>query len=178
MAAWSARIAVPPAGGKREAAEPPDHALGRSRGGFSTKIPVVCDGAGAPLNIELSPGQTHETRLFEDLWTTTEVVDPALKPLVQPQALAGDKAYDSGTILRQFQSEAVQPVIPQMGKTVAEQTRPDIDRNLYRRRNVIERLIGWLKESRRVFSRFEKTAINFRGMIHDACIRYYLAELR
>ena len=43
--------------------------------------------------------------------------------------------------------------------------------------NVIERLIGWLKESRRVFSRFEKTAVNYLGMIHVACIRYYLAEL-
>jgi transposase len=138
---------------------------------------VVCDGAGAPLNIELSPGQTHETQLFEDLWSTTEVADPRLKHLVQPLALAGDKAYYSMKIIHQLQSEAVQPVIPQIGKTVAEQTHPDFDRELYRRRNVVERLIGWLKESRRVFSRFEKTAINYLGMIHVACIRYYLAQL-
>ena len=42
------------------------------------------------------------------------------------------------------------------------------------RRNVVERLIGWLKESRRVFARYEKTALNFGGMIKLAFIRRYL----
>ena len=48
------------------------------------------------------------------------------------------------------------------------------DREAYRDRNIVERLIGWLKESRRIFSRFEKTAINYGGMIKMAFIRRYL----
>ncbi|MEZ6129587.1 MAG: transposase [Planctomycetaceae bacterium] len=44
----------------------------------------------------------------------------------------------------------------------------------YRQRNIVERLIGWLKECRRIFSRFEKTAINFAGMIKMAFIERYL----
>ena len=128
------------------------------------------------MNFELSPGQTHETQLFEDLWNTTEINDPKLRHFVQPDALAGDKAYYSGKITDQLTTEQVQPVIPKIGKTVDEQDSADFDRELYRRRNVIERLIGWLKESRRIFSRFEKTAVNYLAMIHVACIRYYLAE--
>ena len=48
------------------------------------------------------------------------------------------------------------------------------DKEAYRRRNIIERLIGWLKESRRIFSRFEKTAKNFGGMLKMAFILQYL----
>ena len=129
------------------------------------------------MNFELSPGQTHETQCFEGVWNATEILDPQLRHPVQPDALAGDKAYYSGKIQEQLKSEKVQAVIPVIGKTIDEQDSADFDRELYRRRNVVERLIGWLKESRRIFSRFEKTAINYLAMIHVACIRYYLAEL-
>ena len=129
------------------------------------------------MNVELSPGQTHETQLFEELWTTTEISDQQLNHFVQPEALAGDKAYRSAAIIDQLKSEGVQPVIPEKGEKANDAANPDFDRDAYRRRNVVERLIGWLKESRRVFSRFEKTAVNYLAMIHVACIRYYLAIL-
>ena len=48
------------------------------------------------------------------------------------------------------------------------------DKEAYRQRNIVERLIGWLKESRRILSRFEKTAKNFGGMLTLAFIRQYL----
>ena len=51
------------------------------------------------------------------------------------------------------------------------------DREVYRDRNIIERLIGWLKEYRRIFSRFEKTAKNFGGLIKMAFIQRYLKLL-
>jgi transposase len=138
---------------------------------------VTCDGEGLPLNIELSPGQRHETQLFEELWNTTEVSDQTLRHLVQPEALAGDKAYRSAAIVDQLASEGVQPVIPEKGTKANDEDHPDFDRDLYRRRNVVERLIGRLKECRRIFGRFEKTAVNYLGMTHVACIRIYLTEL-
>lgn len=115
--------------------------------------------------------------MFEELWDTTEVSDQTLKYLVQPEALAGDKAYRSSKIVERLESDEVQAVIPEKGDKANDQDHPNFDRETYRRRNVVERLIGWLKESRRIFSRFEKTAVNYLGMIHMACIRYYLAEL-
>lgn len=114
--------------------------------------------------------------MFEELWDSTEVSDPTLNYLVQPEALAGDKAYRSSEIVDRLESEEVQAVIPEKGAKANDQDHPDFERETYRRRNVVERLIGWLKESRRIFSRFEKTAVNYIGMIHLACIRYYLAE--
>jgi transposase len=57
----------------------------------------------------------------------------------------------------------------------ADMPRPvEFDNEAYRRRNIVERLIGWLKESRRIFSRYEKTAKNFAGMLTLAFIRQYL----
>jgi transposase len=50
---------------KGKKGEPSDHALGRSRGGYSTKFHLVCDGAGLPLAVELTPGQTHDSKAFE-----------------------------------------------------------------------------------------------------------------
>src|SRR5437763_507043 len=50
----------------------------------------------------------------------------------------------------------------------------EFDKDAYRRRSIVENLIGWLKECRRVFSRFEKTAKNFGGMIKMAFIERYL----
>ena len=50
----------------------------------------------------------------------------------------------------------------------------EFDKQAYRRRSIVENLIDWLKECRRVFSRFEKTAKNFGGMIKIAFIERYL----
>lgn len=50
----------------------------------------------------------------------------------------------------------------------------EFDHAAYRERNVVERLIGWLKESRRVLTRFEKTVVNFRAMVKWACLKRYL----
>lgn len=115
--------------------------------------------------------------MFEELWNTTAIPDRELGHLVQPEALAGDKAYRAARIVDQLHSESVEPVIPEKGDRTNDLDHPGFDRETYRRRNIVERLIGWLKESRRLFSRFEKTAVNSLGMIHVACIRFYLAEL-
>jgi len=52
------------------------------------------------------------------------------------------------------------------------------DKEQYRKRNIVERVIGWLKEFRRVFSRYEKSAKNFGGMIRLGFIQRYLKTLQ
>ena len=54
---------------------------------------------------------------------------------------------------------------------------PRFDKATYRRRNVVERCIGWLKESRRLATRFEKLAVNFLAMVKLAMIRRCLRLL-
>lgn len=161
---------------KKDREEPGDHALGRSRGGFSTKIHILCDGQGLPLHFQLSAGQTHEAAVFEDLLVSADasLVDARGKRIAWPIALAGDKGYRAAWIDEYLLTLGIKPVIPSKENEDRDARAVKFDKKTYRRRNVVERLIGWLKESRRIFSRFEKTAKNFAGMIKLAFIRQYL----
>jgi transposase len=70
----------------------------------------------------------------------------------------------------------ISPVIPSKSNEDREARQVSFSSESYRRRNIIERVIGWIKENRRIFSRFEKTAKNFGGMIKIAFIRRYLKQ--
>lgn len=96
------------------------------------------------------------------------------EPVAWPVALAGDKGYRADWIDQYLLALEITPVIPSKASEDRD-TRPvEFDRQAYRDRNIVERLIGWLKECRRVFSRYEKTAKNFAGMIRLAFIQRYL----
>lgn len=130
--------------------------LGRSRGGLTTKLHVVCDGNGIPLGAALSPGQTHDSTCFE---TALDAV------LLEhwPQAIAGDKGCSVRRIRAWLESRQIEDVIPYKSNEHPHM----FDRELYRRRNVVERLIGWLKECRRVATRGK----HFLAMIKLAALR-------
>jgi len=96
------------------------------------------------------------------------------KPIAWPLAMAGDKGYRANWIDDYLLKLGIQPVIPSKENEDRDARPIEFDRDAYRQRNVIERLIGWIKESRRIFSRFEKTAKNFGGMLKMAFIRRYL----
>lgn len=158
--------------------EPSDQALGRSRGGFTTKIHILCDSQGHPLAFVLTAGATHEsTALVDLLGTAHSIADADGEPMAWPVALAGDKGYRADWIDETLLEVGIRPVIPSKSNENRD-TRPvEFDRDAYRRRNIVERLIGWLKESRRIMTRFEKTARNFAGMIKLAFIKRYLKLL-
>ena len=161
---------------KRDPEEPADHALGRSRGGFSTKIHILCDSHGHPLHFHLTAGQAHESTALEALLEGADanLVDHDGVPIAWPVAMAGDKGYRADWIDQYLLELGITPVIPSKENEDRESRPVDFDREAYRQRNIVERLIGWLKESRRIFSRFEKTAKNFGGMIKVAFIQRYL----
>lgn len=96
------------------------------------------------------------------------------EPVAWPVALGGDMGYRADWIDEYILDLGIQPVIPTPVNQDRDARRVEFDRELYRQRNIIERLIGWLKESRRIFSRFEKSAKNFGGMIKMAFIERYL----
>ena len=161
---------------KGDPQEPQDHALGRSRGGYSTKIHLLCDSQGHPLHAILSPGQSHESSYLQDVLDGADalLVDPNGEAVPWPVALAGDKGYRADWIDDQLLDLGITPVIPSKSNENRDARPVPFDKEVYRDRNIVERLIGWLKESRRIFSRFEKTAKNFFGMIKLGLIRRYL----
>lgn len=161
---------------KNDIEEPRDHALGRSRGGFSTKIHILCDGNGLPLHFQLTAGQTHESSVLDELLMGADacLLDEEGERIAWPFAIGGDKGYRANWIDKYLLDLGIRPVIPSKENEDRDARPVEFDREAYRRRNIVERLIGWLKESRRVFSRFEKTAKNFAGMIKLAFIRQFL----
>jgi transposase len=132
---------------------PQGHALGHSRGGFSTKIHLLCGSLGTVVGIHVTPGQRHESKAFEP---TMQRV--CLRRRRWPRRLAGDKGYSYPRILRWLGRRRVGRVIP----TRKDQPRdPSFDKAEYRKRDIIERVVGWSKECRRLLSRFEKLAVNY-----------------
>lgn len=164
---------------KRDPNEPQDHALGRSRGGFSTKLHLDCDTNGIPIHFELSAGQAHENSSLIELLNNSgnELVGSDGGPIAWPRAIAGDKGYRAEWIDQMLLDLGVTPVIPSKSNEDRSARKVKFDKASYRKRNIIERLIGWLKECRAVFSRFDKTAINYAGMIKMAMIQRYLKLL-
>jgi len=94
----------------------------------------------------------------------------------RPKRVAGDKGYSYPRIRRWLRRHRIEAVIPQRSDQQAQHRgRPlTFDKDAYRRRSVIECCIGWLKECRRIGTRFEKLALNFLAMIKLAIICRYL----
>jgi transposase len=92
----------------------------------------------------------------------------------RPEALAGDKGYSFTAIRDWLRGHAIKAVIPRRKDQHPDDRRQRFDRKLYRRRSVIEQCVCWLKECRRLSTRFEKLAVNFIAMIHLAFIERYL----
>ena len=124
--------------------------------------------------MRLSPGQTHESQELAALWEGVDWDDQAEEPLAYPAQLAGDKAYRADWIDAWLAERSINPVIPCKSGQDRGVRPVRFDRAAYRERNIVERLIGWLKESRRVLTRFEKTAVNFLAMVKWACVKRYL----
>lgn len=105
------------------------------------------------------------------------LADGTGQPVAWPVALGGDKGYRADWIDEYLLELGIQPVIPSK-KNEDRDARPvEFDKEAYRRRSIVENVIGWLKENRRIFSRFEKSAKNFGGFVKMAFIHRYLRLL-
>jgi transposase len=150
----------------------PDEALGRSQGGFSTKIHLRAEGGGKPVAMLVTAGQRHEQSVFETLMETGAVKRVGRgRPRIRPERVVGDKGYSSKKIRRYLRRRRI-------GEVIAHRKRERhirfFDRAAYRKRNVIERLSNRLKQFRRIATRYEKRAANYLGMLTIAAIVTWL----
>jgi transposase len=102
------------------------------------------------------------------------LIDGDDNPIPWPVALGGDKGYRADWIVEFLLTLGVTPVIPSKENEDRDARPVEFDRDAYKRRNIVERLIGWIKECRQDFSRYEKTAKNYGGMIKIAMIKRHL----
>jgi transposase len=131
--------------------------IGKSRGGWNTKIPMVAADARAAIAFALSPDKAHDAP--EGVWQLPSM--PKGIPMLMDRADEGDQTrqlvLDLGMI----------PVVPPKSNRVEPWV---YDRALYKRRNQIERLFRRLQGFRRIFSRFEKLDGLFPGFRNFALI--------
>lgn len=144
---------------------------------MGTKIHFVTDGVGIPLRALLSPAQQHDATLFTDVVDAARLPRTAWRAHQLPACLVADKGYDSEPLRSWIRRRHMQPVIPRRAYTDPPRPNPDFDREAYKGRNVVERCASWLKECRRLLTRFEKLAVNYLAMVALAMIQRYLRLL-
>ena len=126
-------------------------ALGRSRGGFSTKIHVAVDGLGNPLRFRLSAGQQHDMTCAE-----------ALIDGYSSEYVIADTSYDAMAFVESITCMGAVPVIPPRANRREPRT---YDIHVYKDRHLVECFINKIKHYRRVFSQFDKLATRYMGFL-------------
>jgi transposase len=126
----------------------------------------------------VTAGQVHESTRVETVMDEVAVPQPLGRPRTRPKRLAGDKAYRGRRVRNWLRARRVGRVIPSAENERARyDRRVKFDKLAYRRRSIIENCVGWLKECRRIATRFEKLAVNYLGMLKLAMIERYLRML-
>ena len=134
--------------------------MGRSRGGLSTKIHMLADALGRPLRFVVSAGQVHDCtqadRLLEDIETAHVIAD---------------KGYDSERVLEKIKELGASAVIPPKFNRKVQR---EYDRELYKKRNLIERTFNKLKRFRRIATRYDRKAVYFCSFLYLAASLLWL----
>ncbi|MFH8626024.1 IS5 family transposase [Streptomyces vietnamensis] len=147
-------------------------ALGRSRGGLTTKVHLAVDGRGLPVSIVLSAGNTADCTMLPAVLDAIRIprIGPG-RPRTRPDRVVADKAYSSRKIRLLLRRRNIKATIPERRDQVANRVRqgaqggrpPVFDAEAYRGRNVVDRCFSRLKQFRAVATRFDKLAAHYRA---------------
>ena len=135
-------------------------ALGRSRGGFGTKLHVCVDALGLPVRLLLGPGQQNDMAPARDL----------IEGLPAQHVLA-DRAYDADNLFDKILDQGGEVVIPPRRHRRFQHA---YDKALYKERNRVERFFSRIKHCRRIATRYDKLAQTFMGFVVLASIMLWL----
>jgi transposase len=158
--------------------------LGRSRGGFTTKLHLASDGRGRPLALHLSEGQRHDSRELGAVLDRIRVPGQRGRPRQRPGRLCLDKGYSYPACRQLLRRRKIRHVIPERrdqraarGRKGRRGGRPvSYDAAVYAQRNWVERLINRLKQFRAVATRYEKRASSYLAMATLAAIRLWISH--
>jgi len=166
--------------------EPANHAIGRSRGGLSTKIHARVDGNGRPLVLLVAPGQGGDAPMFPHLMSHLKInrTRPG-RPRTRPDRVRGDKAYSSRAIRTQLRDRGIAAVIPQPSDQIGHRKRRGsaggrpaaFDKEDDKGRNVVERNFNTFKQWRGLATRYDKLALTYRGGVVLRAVTIWLTAL-
>lgn len=170
----------------KQGQEPADHAIGRSRGGLSTKIHHLCDGNMRPLVKLLGTGQGGDAPMFGPVMNALRVPRTGRgRPRTTPVRALADKAYSSRAIRELLRRKGVQAVIPERADQITNRARRgaqggrpvSYDPEAYKRRNVVERSFNVFKQWRALATRYDKLALTYHGGVVLRAITIWLKAL-
>ena len=161
-------------------AEPADHAIGRSRGGLTTKVHALTDTACSPVTVLLSAGQAGDNPMLWPLLERRRAQDSA------PVRVLADKAYSHNSTRARLRQMRIRHTIPEKSDQIAWRKAkgsaggrpPTFDPDLYRQRNTVERGFNRLKQWRGIATRYDKYATTYLGgVLLASLIVYHHAHL-
>ena len=144
-----------------------DQALGRSRGGLSTKIHAATIDENCAVALHLTPGQAHDGRQFESLYESLDA-DNVL------ESAALDRGYDADRIRERLALDGIEPVIPPIN---TRSKKLHYDKERYRERNRVERFFNKIKNFRRIATRYDKLRKTFFAAVY-LCASFLMARIR
>jgi transposase len=158
-------------------------AIGRSRGGLSTKVHLAVDGRGLPMRVILTPGQDGDNPQLLPLLDGLRVARPGPgRPRSRPGTVLADKAYSPPSTRRALRERRIRLVSPERSDQIARRRAagsrggrpPAFDAQLYKQRNVVERCFSRLKQFRDLATRYAKRAAYYQAELTIAAIILWL----
>ena len=139
---------------------------------------MACDAQGIIGAFQVTAGNVNECTVFPALMQAVAIRSAGGRARRRPRCVAGDKGYSTPAIRRWCRAHRVRAVIPERSDQLAQRShrrgrKPAFDPVAYRRRNVVERAVGWLKNLRRIATRAEKLATHFAAIVTIALIGRY-----
>ncbi|KOV58220.1 transposase [Streptomyces sp. MMG1121] len=153
--------------------------LGRSRGGFTTKLHLSADGRCRPLSMLVTPGQRADCTHFEPVMERIRVPRLAAgRPRTTPDSVCADKGYSNCRTRAYLRKRGIRHVIPEKADQAAGRRRrgsaggrpPGFDKERYKKRNTVERAINQLKNFRTMATRYDKRAYVHLGTVTAAAL--------